>query len=51
MSPVLASPMVRVCLLVVAITPAASKVKLPEIEAVGVPELALIKANLAEAVD
>ena len=47
--PVLASPIVRVCFLVVAMTPAASKVRLPDTEAVGVPELTFKKANLAEA--
>lgn len=52
MLPVFVSPMVRVCLLVVAITPVLLRVRFPEMEAVGVPEpTTLMKANLAEFVE
>src|SRR3989344_3721861 len=53
-SPVCALPRVSDCLAVVVILPSASKTRAraeePEIEAVGVPEATLRKANLAEAV-
>jgi len=47
-SPVSASPKVRVCWLVVDRIPAALRTKSPEKEAVGVPELTLRKAKSAE---
>src|SRR3989344_8759552 len=47
-SPVVDPPMVKVCILVVLITPAASKVRSPEIVAVGVPPAIFMKAIFAE---
>ena len=50
--PVAALPILRACILVVAMVPAAFKVKFPEIEAVGVPgPTTLIKAKSAEVVE
>lgn len=46
--PVVDPPIVKVCILVVLITPAASRVRSPEMVAVGVPPATLIKPNLAE---
>ena len=56
MNPVVELPIDRVCPLVVPNTPRPERVvaifpELPEIEAVGVPELTLMNANLEEAVD
>jgi len=55
MLPVVAPPMVSVWLLVVPRLPAPVRnvalLRPPEIEAVGVPELTLVKANLADAVE
>jgi len=47
-SPVSASPKVRVCWLVVDRTPAEFKTRLPEKLAVGIPELMFKKAKSAE---
>ena len=51
MLPVVSPPMVKVWFSVVWITPAEFRTMLPEIEAVGVPESTLIKANLADEVE